>query len=146
MLGRCHAAGDQKSLSHAALDASLLLTNTGSYLLSEALVVKAGAEAGWGVTRAELMTQGGWYVGISNRLVFSKISGNLKQMRLIVQTTSKHQQNLSFSEHCYIVTFLRNLLPTVTYPEKIIASTNNRLKLDNFDPRVLNKKLRLVRN
>ena len=57
VLGRCHAAQGQHSLSAAALDSALELARTGRFLLSEALSVRGrvlaglaagGAGAHWG--------------------------------------------------------------------------------------------------
>ena len=58
MLGRCHAALGEHTLSVAALDAALQLAKNGELLYSEALTVRERAQAGKSAAAAGASSSG----------------------------------------------------------------------------------------
>ena len=58
MLGRCHAASGEHTLSVAALDAALQLAKAGELIYSEALTVRERARAGKAAAAAGASSSG----------------------------------------------------------------------------------------
>ena len=58
LLGRCHAALGEHTLSVAALDAALQLAKTGELMYSEALTVRERAQAGKAAAAAGASSSG----------------------------------------------------------------------------------------